>query len=86
MTISIQKIAHVRGFVQYSDYLEGEAKIVLLQILRSKKLHKALLTKNKEAIVYVTGVYEVARLQLVRQLPICLRTEPRNLHGTVLFT
>ena len=68
MTISVQKIAHLTGFLQYSDYIGREDITVLYPIFRSKKLQIDIVTKNKETTGNVRGVHEVAKLELIRQM------------------
>lgn len=68
----MKKTAHVTGFVQYSDYVEREAKTVSFPILRTKP-QMALLKKNKKTTDHVTGVHEIATLELIRQLLDCER-------------
>jgi hypothetical protein len=70
----VQKITHLTGFLQYSDYIEREDRTALYPVFRSKKLQIGLVTKNKETIGYVRGVYEVAKLELIGQLLNCQRT------------
>ena len=48
MKISVEKIAHLTGFLQYRDYIEREHRTALYPIFKNKKLEIDLVTKNKE--------------------------------------